>query len=65
MPGLLVLLSLIAVFIGFFFLSEATMGVGIIGIAGVLMVLARIAQSDRQQKAILAKLDASNQKGSE
>jgi hypothetical protein len=43
---LLIIISALALVIGFFFLSEATMGVGIIAIAGVLAIFARIAQAD-------------------
>ncbi len=54
--GLLVLLSILAGGAGFIFLSEATMGVGIIGLAALLGIWARIAQADTNHKKLEAKL---------
>ena len=46
MDFLLIVLSLLALVGGFFFLSEATMGVGIIAIGGVLAIYSRLAQAN-------------------
>jgi len=55
---ILVVLSILAVAVGFIFLSEATTGVGIIAIGGVLGILARIAQASRYHKQVMDKLAA-------
>lgn len=52
--GLLLLASLIAAVVGFMFVSEATMGVAIIGIAVWLAALGRIAQADKQHNEQMA-----------
>ena len=52
MDFLLIVLSLLAFAGGFFFLSEATMGVGIIAIAGVLAVYSRLVQANIHHKEI-------------
>jgi len=52
MVQILLILSALAVLIGLFFTSEATFGVGIIAIAGVLAVWARIAQSTLQHNEL-------------
>lgn len=57
MDKLLLTLSFLAVVVGFLFLSEATTGVGIIAVAGVMAVWARIAQSSIQHQQVLAKLE--------
>ncbi len=46
MEILLIALSVIALIIGFLFLNDATIGVGIIGIAGVVAIFARIVQAN-------------------
>ena len=56
MAGILAILSIVAGAAGFIFLSEATMGVGIIGIAALLGIWARIAQADANHKKLEAKL---------
>ena len=45
MVNILLLLAMLAAAVGAFMLSEATMGVGIIGLALFLSVLARIVQA--------------------
>ncbi len=47
---ILLILSLLAVIAGFFFVSEATMGVGIMALAGVIAIWARIAQASDHLK---------------
>ncbi len=49
---LLILLSTIALVFGLLILSEATTGVGMIGIAGVLAIYTRLAQSAVQHREI-------------
>jgi hypothetical protein len=58
MDKLLVVLSVVAVGIGFLFLSEATMGVGIIGIAATLGIWARLAQASSNHMEVLAQLES-------
>ena len=45
MYKVLVVISILAVLVGFFMLSEATMGVGIIAVAVLFAAWARIAQA--------------------
>ena len=49
---ILVLLSLLATIIGFLTLTQATMGVGILAVACILAIFARIAQADAQHKEL-------------
>lgn len=56
MSVVLLALSALAVLMGLFFTSEATFGVGIIAIAGVLAVWARVAQSTIQHNELKALL---------
>jgi hypothetical protein len=56
MSVILLALSALAVLIGLFFTSEATFGVGIIAIGGVLAIWARIAQSTIQHNELKAAL---------
>lgn len=61
---ILLILAVIVTAIGFGFLSQATMGVGIIAIGCVLGILARIAQANAQHnelKAILGSLGSKPQ----
>ena len=52
MFGVVAALSIIAIIVGGMLLSEATMGVGVIAIGGVLAVFARIVQADENHKEI-------------
>lgn len=52
MGVILLLISMLVGITGFLFLSEATMGVGIIGVAALLGVYARIAQADAHHKKV-------------
>lgn len=52
----LIVISVLAVGLGFFSLSEATMGVGIIAIGAILGVYARLAQTDGQNNKLNAQL---------
>jgi len=61
----LIALSILALAAGFLFLNDATTGVGIIGIAGVQAIFARIAQAQnhhKEIKRILAGEDTSSPK---
>lgn len=58
MSVLLIVLSALAILIGFLVMSEATTGVGIIGIAGVLAIWARIAQAGENHKKLMAKMES-------
>ena len=62
--GLVAALSLIAILIGGLLLSEATMGVGIIAIGGVLAVFARLVQASEYHKET-KKLMGDSESGSE
>lgn len=62
MVAVLVLLSLIALGIGFIYLSQATMGVGILAIACVLAVFARLAQAEAHQKELKILMGAHDNK---
>jgi len=53
MYGLLVALAIIAAVIGFFLLSQATMGVGIVGLGCLAGILARIAQAHEQHQEMM------------
>lgn len=57
MYQLLVTFSILALLGGFLFISEATMGVGVIGFGCGLGILARIAQAGAQHKAAMARND--------
>lgn len=57
MSAILVILSLLFVLGSVLFISDATLGVGIIGIAGVLAIWARIAQANDHHKMMMKKLD--------
>jgi len=52
MFGVVAALSIIAIIAGGLLLSEATMGVGVIAIGGVLAVFARIVQAGENHKEI-------------
>lgn len=52
MEIMLIVLSVIALVAGFIFLNDATTGVGIIGIAGVLAIFARMEQASNHHKEI-------------
>ena len=54
---ILIVLSVLALAAGLLFLSEITMGVGIIAIAGVLAIFARIEQASNYHKEIKRLLD--------
>ena len=45
MVGILIILGILALAVGFLSLTEATLGVGIVGLACFLGILARIAQA--------------------
>jgi len=62
MERILLVLSVLALLGGFFFISEATLGVGIIAAAGVMGILARIIQANRHQDEQLGQLDQIRQK---
>jgi hypothetical protein len=49
---IILIISVIALIAGAFYLSEATAGVGIIAIAGVLAVYVRLMQADEHHKEI-------------
>jgi hypothetical protein len=51
-------LSLLGLVVGIFILSEATIGVGAIGIAAVLAIYGRIWQADRHHQELKALLKA-------
>lgn len=52
MTALLIVLGLLAAVLGSLLLSEATMGVGVIGLACFLGILGRIAQASGQHAGI-------------
>ena len=56
MFAIVVTLSLIAIIIGGLLLSEATMGVGVIAIGGVLAVYARIVQAEEHSNRLMGKV---------
>jgi len=58
MAKLFIVLGLVAAAVGFFTLSEATMGVGIIGLACFLGILGRIAQAGDQHELTMQLLEA-------
>jgi hypothetical protein len=53
---LLAALSAIGVVVGFFFLSEATMGVGIVGIAACFGIWSRLAQASNARKELIERI---------
>jgi multisubunit Na+/H+ antiporter MnhC subunit len=56
MDVLFALASFFVAVIGFFLLSEATMGVGIIGLAAIIAVYARLVQAGEQHRKLMAQL---------
>ena len=56
MENLLIVLAVLAGIIGGLLLSQATTGVGIIGGACLLGILARIVQAERQHRQVIADL---------
>jgi hypothetical protein len=52
----LVVIALILAVVGFFNLSNATLGIGIIGCGCLFGILARIAQASKHQEELLNKL---------
>ena len=60
MTGFLIILALLGAFIGAVFLSNATMGVGFIGGACLLGILARIAQASIQHQELIQKIKSKN-----
>ncbi len=54
--GVLVFLGLLVLIVGLFTLTSATLGVGLVGIALFIAVLARLAQSRAQQRELLEQL---------
>jgi len=60
MSIVLVIFAIIAAIAGFFTLSEATMGVGILCSACLLGILARIVQASKHQSELLKKVDSLN-----
>jgi hypothetical protein len=55
MKGLMILCSLVAVLSAVLFVSQATMGVFLVGCACWLAINARLYQADEHQKDLLAK----------
>jgi len=55
MVQLLVIVGLLAGFVGLATMSNATMGVGFIGFGCLLAILARIEQAARQHLAVMAR----------
>lgn len=51
--GLLLLLSVLAALASFMFVSEATMGVWVLGAACWLAILARLMQAEKQHTAVM------------
>ena len=60
MTAFLVIIALFGGFVGFIFLSEATTGVGIIGIACLCGILARIVQASNNHKEVIETLNNIN-----
>ena len=52
MAGILVFLAIIAGIIGFFLLSQATMGVGVIALGCLFGIMARLAQAGSHAKQL-------------
>ncbi len=61
MSIILVFLSIISAVGGFFSLSQATMGVGILAVSCLLAILARIAQADAHHKELVKMVAAISQ----
>ena len=57
----LVVLALLAGIVGFMFLSQATTGVGIIALACLVAILARVVQAAEQHKELLAMVNHARQ----
>jgi len=57
MYALLTLLAAIAMLAGIFFLSDATMGVGLIGLACLFGIYARITQAQKQHAELVEILE--------
>jgi hypothetical protein len=57
MAALLILLSILGLVVGLLFLSEATTGVGILAIAAVLGIYARLAQAEQHHRTLIEVLD--------
>lgn len=53
MTAILILFGLLAMALGGFMLTEATMGVGLIAGAACLLILARIAQAEANTRKLL------------
>lgn len=51
--GVLIFIGVVVLIVGFFTLTNATMGVGLVGIAVFIVVLARLAQSRAQQRELI------------
>lgn len=62
MVAILELIGFLGTLGGLTLLSQATMGVGVIGASASLLILARLLQADRQHKAIMAELEKLNNK---
>lgn len=54
MKGLMIFASLIAVIVAVLFVSQATLGVFLIGVACWFSINARLYQADEHQKALIA-----------
>ncbi len=63
MTILLVIIALLVAFVGALFLTEATMGVGIICGACFLAILARITQASSQHEKLMKKIESENKAG--
>ena len=63
MDFILIILSLIAAAVGVFTLSEATFGVGILAVACLLAIYARLAQASIHNKEIKKLLDVTQKEG--
>lgn len=57
MAAILTLLAILTGFVGLFFLTEATTGVGIIGLACLFGILARLSQAGKQHKELKGMLE--------
>lgn len=53
MSAVLMILAILAGVVGVFSLSQATMGVGIIALGCLLGILARLAQAEAHQRALM------------
>ncbi len=57
MHSVLVLIAILMAGIGFLFLSDATTGVGIIGLAALMGIFARLAQANKHHNELMEKME--------